>query len=75
LTFRTDGTTLRAENNELRQETESLQQYTRRNNAVTGGIPYQENEDLFQLIQKCAGSIGVKIEPQDIDIAHRLPTR
>ena len=66
---------MKTENKKLRQEVENLQQYTRRNNVVISGIKYEEGENLFELIRKCADDVNVKIEPQDIDIAHRLPKR
>lgn len=50
-------------------------EYSRRNNILIFGIPYDEKEDLFDHMQKLGNALDIKILPQHIDKIHRLPKR
>lgn len=60
---------------ELDTRMSAIESYTRRNNVVVHGVPVQEGEDPLVLTERLGELIGVPLNPADIDIAHRLPTR
>lgn len=54
---------------------DDLDNYSRRNNVVFHGVPRIESENPIDLAVKLGAIVGVIIEPRDIDIAHRLPSK
>ncbi|XP_052129407.1 uncharacterized protein LOC127750851 [Frankliniella occidentalis] len=50
-------------------------EYSRRNNLEIHGIPFQAGEDVIDLVIKVASEIEVELNPDQIDVAHRLPTK
>ena len=52
---------------------DNLESYTRRNNIVIHGIPIQDDNNPIAVSLKVCEAIGVKLEANEIDAAHRLP--
>lgn len=73
---------LKAEKEGLRQslakaqkEITELQQYSRMNNIEIKGIPQLKDESLTEVVQLIGDTVGVKVQPSDIDVVHRVPTK
>jgi len=60
---------------DLRDENEGLKQYLRINNLVISGIPDVPEVDPKQAVIDLANYLGLTLKEDNIDIAHRLPTR
>lgn len=74
--------TLKQEKVELEQslantqrELIELKQHSRLFNVEIKGIPQNENESLDNIVQKIGEKIGLNVEPKDIDVVHRVPTK
>ncbi|KAK3725833.1 hypothetical protein QZH41_003800 [Actinostola sp. cb2023] len=66
---------LRADLEVLEQKQDEMEQYQRKYNVEIHGIPESPDEEVDQLIVKLAESINVDIDYDDLDIAHRIPSR
>lgn len=66
---------LSQENHELKHAVYSLEQYSRKNNAIITGVPPAEKENTRELVKKIAGVLQIKISDYDIAAAHRLPAK
>ncbi|KAG0445006.1 hypothetical protein HPB47_005351, partial [Ixodes persulcatus] len=73
---------LKAEKEGLRQslakaqkEITELQQYSRMNNIEIKGIPQLKDESLTEVVQLIGDTVGVKVQPSDIGVVHRVPTK
>ena len=51
---------------------DNLEQYSRKFNLEIYGIPEQEKEDTEEIVLNLAKRLNVNLEPEDIDIAHRM---
>ena len=51
---------------------DNLEQYSRKFNLEIYGIPEQEREDTEEIVLNLAKRLNVNLEPEDIDIAHRM---
>ena len=51
---------------------DNLEQYSRKFNLEIHGIPEQESENAEEIVLDLAKSLHVNLEPEDIDIAHRM---
>ena len=64
------------ENNQKLEEAtkmhDNLEQYSRKFNLEIYGIPEQEKEDTEEIVLNLAKRLNVNLEPEDIDIAHRM---
>ena len=52
---------------------ENLENYSRRNNIVFTGIPFQDNEDPYEIAIRAASLVGFKLNRADIVNCHWLP--
>lgn len=59
----------------LKFNCDEQEQYNRRECLEIHGIPTMEKEDTNDIITKVGSLINVKIEPNDISVSHRLPTK
>ena len=60
--------------NANKMEVSDMNQYNRRLNAMVGGIPKTENENVEDKVVELFNAMeGVSIEKSDISIAHRMP--
>uniref|UniRef100_A0A8D8M163 FP protein C-terminal domain-containing protein n=1 Tax=Cacopsylla melanoneura TaxID=428564 RepID=A0A8D8M163_9HEMI len=64
-----------SELNTVKEELEDLRQYTRNRNLVIDGIPVRTGENLSALFLRMGQSLGMNIDPNEIEAIHRLPTR
>lgn len=62
-------------NKELEEREAERDRYSRKNNLIFHGIPLKEDEDALQVVEEIGEALGVPILPDNIDAAHRLPTR
>ncbi len=51
---------------------DNLECHTRKNNIIVQGISIQENKNPVKLAIKICKAVDVKIDPNEIDAAHRL---
>ena len=51
---------------------DNLEQYSRKFNLEIHGIPEQESENAERIVLDLAKCLHVNLEPEDIDIAHRM---
>ena len=51
---------------------DDLEQYTRKFNLEVYGVPQEEEEDCEQLILDLARCMEIDLQPDDIDICHRM---
>ena len=65
----------RDETDRLNEELDNLEQYTRKNSLEIHGIPEDAYESTEDVILKVGEVLGVNIQPQDIEISHKLKTR
>ena len=52
-----------------------LEQYTRKNNIELNGVVETPQEDVEEICCAVAKVIGVQLAKEDIEAAHRIPTR
>jgi len=57
------------------RDLEDMQQYTRINNLIISGIPDLEDLEPKQVVLDLANYLGVDIGLNNLDTAHRLPTK
>lgn len=83
-----DNTALKRENEELRltsiklstsvvelqDRVRTLEQYTRKNNLEISGIPVTPNESVQEIIKDVGAALGVAVDVQQINAAHRVPS-
>ncbi len=70
-----DNRQMSAEIEALEARVDSLENYSKRNNLVVGGIPMVDGENPLEVAIKTGEAMGIKVVPNEIDIAHVLPTR
>ena len=66
---------LTRENGELRYKIEETEQYMRKSNVITRGVPEDRDEDVRKLVTDVANELGVELERGDIKKTQRLPSR
>ncbi|XP_065223980.1 uncharacterized protein LOC135848117 [Planococcus citri] len=66
---------LEEENSELWNKIEEMEQYSRKNNIIINGIPYQEDENLHTIIKNLGDKLETNVSEGDINATHRLPTK
>ncbi|KAH9379222.1 hypothetical protein HPB48_017694 [Haemaphysalis longicornis] len=66
---------LRKELAVARKELIELKQYSRNMNVEIQGIPVAPNEDLEKAVEDIAKCLEVEVSKDDIDVAHRVPTK
>lgn len=59
----------------LKSEVCDLQQYTRSTNLEISGVPETPNENINTVVDSIAKCIGVQVQPGDVLITHRVPTK
>lgn len=59
----------------MQTEMTQLKQFTRKQNIEIKGIPQEPNESLVEIIQRIGDKVEARLEPSDIDVVHRVPTR
>lgn len=64
--------TLKHENENLKSKIEDLEQYTRKDNILISGIPYENKENLREKIIFLAQKMDINLTNQDINTSHRL---
>ena len=64
----------RDETDRLNKELDNLEQYTRKNSLEIHGIPEDAYESTEDVILKVREVLGINIQPQDIEISHKLKT-
>lgn len=57
------------------KELTELKQYTRLSNLEIKGIPQNQNESLMEVVQRIGDKVGMCVEPKDIDVVDRVPTK
>lgn len=70
-----DNKALRSENSALTEKVADLEQYSRMNNVEIKGVPCTQGEDCVAIMQTIGEKIECPLEPLDIDVVHRVPTR
>lgn len=60
---------------EQERQVEGFDSYSRRNNLVLHGVPMKANEDPLELVTELGEAIGIPISPDNVDAAHRLPSK
>ena len=63
------------ETERLSEELDNLEQYTRKNSLEIHGIPEDAYTSTEDVVIKLGETLNVPIEPQDIEISHKLNTR
>lgn len=58
-----------------RKELVDLKQYSRNMNVEIQGLPVAPNEDLETVVEDIAKCLEVEVSKDDIDVAHRVPTK
>jgi len=53
---------------------ENINKYLRRTNIEINGIPYQNSENIIEILGRIGELVGCPILESDIDAAHRVPT-
>ncbi|KAH9371925.1 hypothetical protein HPB48_021056 [Haemaphysalis longicornis] len=60
---------------DMQTEMTQLKQFIRKQNIEIKGIPQEPKESLAEIIQKIGEKVDAKLEPSDIDVVHRVPTK
>ena len=69
-------TKLESEARELRQQIDNVSQYNRRDNLKILGVPYNEAENVIDIVKKIAlHTTGEALEDSEISVAHRLMSK
>ena len=69
-------TKLESEARELRQQIDNVSQYNRRDNLKILGVPYNEGENVIDIVKKIAlHTTGEALEDSEISVAHRLMSK
>ena len=58
-----------------RAKLDELEQYTRRQNLVLEGVPYNEGENVNKVVTQLVEKLDFDLKNDDISIAHRLPMK
>lgn len=56
----------------LTTQLSQLEQYVRNKNLLINGIPEVQGEDCKNIVTRVAEELGIKLDPTEIDVAHRL---
>ncbi|KAJ2938075.1 hypothetical protein O0L34_g19401 [Tuta absoluta] len=70
--FKTEVTSLRAKVNELRLELASRQQREFLRDIEITGITEQRSENITQIVQNVSTSLGIQLDPRDVDDVRRV---
>lgn len=70
-----DHNILRTKVAEVETRVKTLENYSRRNNVVIQGIPFQKEENPLEVAISAGELVGVNLDPRDIDIAHRFKSK
>ena len=65
-------TDLQKKSNDKKFKLDELEQYGRRQNLEFAQVPYHEGENVTQIVLELASKLEVKLDNEDISIAHRL---
>ena len=66
----------KSEINELRYNIDCTSQFSRREHLKITGIPYEETENVNQIVKDLAKhTMGIELEDKDISVAHRIHTK
>ena len=68
-------TDLQKKNNDKEFKLDELEQYDRRQNLEFAQVPYHEGENVTQIVLDLDSKLEVKLDNEDISIAHRLPQK
>ena len=68
-------TDLQKKNNDKDFKPDELEQYDRRQNLEFAQVPYHEGENVTQIVLDLASKLEIKLDNEDISIAHRLPQK
>ena len=68
-------TNLQKKKNDKEFKLDVLEQYDRRQNLEFVQVPYHEGENVTQIVLDLASKLEVKLDNEDISIAHRLPQK
>ena len=68
-------TDFQKKNNDEEFKLDELEQYDRRQNLKFAQVPYQEEENVTQIVLDLASKLAVKLDNENISIAHRLPKK
>ena len=60
------------ESDRLRWEHDDLEQYSRKNSLEIHGIPQDAYSDIEAALFKVAEPLNITIEPEDIEISHKI---
>lgn len=60
---------------DTKREIIALKQYSRRNNIELKGVPLTAEEDVASIVLNVATCLKVELSGQDVDAAHRVPTK
>ncbi|KAH9382483.1 hypothetical protein HPB48_000521 [Haemaphysalis longicornis] len=66
---------LERELRDTKREIIALKQYSRRNNIQLKGVLLTEEENVADIVRKVATFLKVELTGQDVDAAHRVPTK
>lgn len=70
-----DNKHLKETNQLLLQKIGHLEQYSRLNNLEIRGVPTTQGENCRNIVELLGDKVGCALKPEDIDTAHRVPTR
>ena len=68
-------TDLQKKNNDKEFKLDELERYDRRQNLEFAQVPCHEWENVTQIVLDLASKLEVKLDNEDISIAHRLPQK
>lgn len=68
-----DNKQLREINNQLSHRVDELEQYSRRNCLEIDGFPESPTEDVITSVLEVGRGLGLKVQPDMIDVCHRIP--
>nr|XP_022906224.1 uncharacterized protein LOC111418022 [Onthophagus taurus] len=58
----------------LSTQLNQMEQYVRNKNLIISGIPLMQNENCKDIVMKVAAQLNVVLDPDEVDVAHRLKT-
>lgn len=61
--------------NGLKGRINALEQYGRNRNIEIHNVPEKNGENLEEITQKISEKLGIKITEEEIEVAHRIPTK
>ena len=73
--LKSDSANLKMQEVKEIEKVDALEQYGRRQNLETVGVPVKDNENTNAIVLNVARLMNVKVEPHHISISHRLPIK